>query len=116
MPYDTPPPKKVPEPGYYYHYKHDPQKGVADYAYYIYGVGSHTEEYAKEPEKFFQVYRPLYESFAYTHGKMFDLRPVHMFFEAAEWQGKEVERFTRIIDPSVIAELREIKRRMYPED
>jgi hypothetical protein len=24
MPYDIPPPKKLPEPGYYYHFKHDP--------------------------------------------------------------------------------------------
>ena len=24
MAYDTPPPAKLPEPGYYYHFKHDP--------------------------------------------------------------------------------------------
>ena len=24
MPYDIPPPKKLPKPGYYYHFKHDP--------------------------------------------------------------------------------------------
>ena len=24
MAYDTPPPEKRPEPGFYYHYKHDP--------------------------------------------------------------------------------------------
>jgi hypothetical protein len=29
---------------------------------------------------------------------MFDLRPLHMFYEPARWQGKAVPRFTRIIN------------------
>jgi hypothetical protein len=37
-----------------------------------------------------------------------------MFFEQAEWKGKEVPRFTRIVDPDVIAQLEAIKARMYP--
>ena len=51
-----------------------------------------------------QVYRPLYEeSYAYRNGELFDLRPLHMFFQPAKWTGKEVPRFTRISDPDVIA-------------
>ena len=62
-----------------------------------------------------QAYRPLYEeSYAYRHGGLFDLRPLHMFFQPAEWQGSKVPRFTRIIDPDVIAHLARIKARMYP--
>ena len=62
-----------------------------------------------------QVYRPLYEaSYAYRNGGLFDLRPLHMFFKPAEWMGKMVPRFTRILDPDVIAELEAIKVRMYP--
>jgi hypothetical protein len=38
MTYDIPPPKKLPEPGYYYHFKHDPDGPLNNYAYYIYGV------------------------------------------------------------------------------
>lgn len=38
MAYDVPPPKELPEPGYYYHFKHDPNGPVNNYAYYIYGV------------------------------------------------------------------------------
>src|SRR3954454_6436608 len=36
--------KKLPEPGYYYHFKHDPSGPLNNYAYYIYGVGHHTED------------------------------------------------------------------------
>jgi hypothetical protein len=43
MAYDIPPPEKLPEPGYYYHFKHDPDGPLNNYAYYIYGVGHHTE-------------------------------------------------------------------------
>ena len=62
-----------------------------------------------------QVYRPLYEeAYACRHGGLFDLRPLHMFFDPAERRGKLVPRFTRIADPGVIAQLAAIKARMYP--
>ncbi len=115
MSYETKP-ERVPEPGFYYHYKHDPAKGIADYAYYIYGVGVHTEDDCRPEDHFMQVYRPLYESFVYTNGKMFDLRPLHMFYEKAQWRGAEVERFTKIEDPTLIAELKVIKASMYGEE
>jgi hypothetical protein len=63
-----------------------------------------------------QVYRPLYEAaYAFRNGGMFDLRPLHMFYEPAELNGKKVQRFTRIADPDLIAQLRAIRVRMYPE-
>jgi len=46
---------------------------------------------------------------------MFDLRPLHMFYDPAKVKGKEVPRFTRITDPDVIAQLQVIKARMYPD-
>jgi len=36
------------------------------------------------------------------------------FLQPAEWKGKTVARFTRILDPGVIAQLAAIKARMYP--
>lgn len=115
MAYDDPPPAELPEPGYYYHFKHDPNGQVNNYAYYIYGVGHHTEEGCRSEDAFMQVYRPLYEeAYAYRHGGLFDLRPLHMFFAPAEREGKKVPRFTRIRDPSVVAQLAAIKARMYP--
>jgi hypothetical protein len=74
-------PKTLPEPGYYYHFKHDPNGPLNNYAYYIYGVGHHTEDDCRDEDAFMQVYRPLYEnSYAYRNGGLFDLRPLPMFF------------------------------------
>jgi hypothetical protein len=115
MAYDVPVPEKRPEPGYYYHYKHDRSGPLNNYAYYIYGIGHHTEDNCRAEDAFMQVYRPLYEeAYAYRNGGIFDLRPLHMFYEPAKWNGEEVQRFTRITDPEVIARLREIRARMYP--
>ena len=115
MAYDTPSPATLPKPGFYYHFKHDPAGPVNNYAYYIYGVGHHTEDDCRPEDAFMQVYRPLYEeAYAYRHGGLFDLRPLHMFFQPAELQGHMVPRFTRIVDPQVIAELARIMARMYP--
>src|SRR5436305_12798626 len=55
MAYDIPPPKMLPEPGYYYHFKHDPNGPLNNYAYYIYGVGHHTEEDCRPEDVFMQV-------------------------------------------------------------
>ena len=73
MAYDVPPPENLPEPGFYYHFKHDPDGPVNNYAYYIYGVGHHTEDDCRPEDAFMQVYRPLYEdAYAYRHGGLFD--------------------------------------------
>ena len=116
MAYEIAPPKALPEPGYYYHFKHDPNGPVNNYAYYIYGVGHHTEDDCPPDDAFMQVYRPLYEeAYAYRHGGLFDLRPLRMFYEPAELHGKKVARFTKIVDRGVIAQLAAIRSRMYPD-
>lgn len=115
MPYDLPPPKQLPEPGYYYHFKHDPDGPVNNYAYYIYGVGHHTESDCRPEDAFMQIYRPLYEeAYAYRNGGLFDLRPLPMFYQPAQLNGRQVQRFTRITDAEVIAQLAALKARMYP--
>ena len=43
MTYDIPPPKTLPEPGYYYHFKHDPAGPLNNYAYYIYTASDITQ-------------------------------------------------------------------------
>jgi hypothetical protein len=116
MAYDTPPPEKRPEAGYYYHYKHDPNGPLNNYAYYIYGVGHHTEDDCRPEDAFMQVYRPLYETaYAYRNGGMFDLRPLGMFYKPAILNGTEVSRFVRITESGVIAKLQAIKAHMYPD-
>jgi hypothetical protein len=115
MAHDAHIPDRVPEPGYYYHYKHKPDGAVSNYAYYIYGVGLHTEDDCRPEDRFMQVYRPLYESFVYKNGKMFDLRPLAMFYEPAVVDGVSIPRFVKIEDPRIIAELKTIKAQMYDE-
>src|SRR5262245_58980169 len=99
-----------PERGLYYHYKHDRSKGINNYAYEVLGVGHHTEA----DGVFFVVYLPLYESAGvYKAGKYFDVRPLEMFMEKVNKEGKEIERFTKITDPHIITELKKIKVQMY---
>lgn len=114
MAHDSNVPDKVPEPGFYYHYKHKADGAVNNYAYYIYGVGLHTEDDCRPVDKFMMVYRPLYEAFVYKNGKMFDVRPLSMFYEPAVVDGAAVPRFVKIEDPAVIDELKKIRDEMYP--
>ncbi|MBL7718624.1 MAG: DUF1653 domain-containing protein [Flavipsychrobacter sp.] len=99
-------------PGFYYHYKHVPERGVHHYAYEVLGAGSHTEKEQTSPDKYVAVYRPLYES---SYGnEMYAIRPLAMFLEQVEVNGEQVPRFRKIEDESVIAELERIRNRMYP--
>ncbi len=107
------PPARVPEKGFYYHYKHDPAKGVNDYAYEVIGVGYHTEDDCRPEDVHLLVYRPLYESSVYTAGKFFDIRPLEMWMGDVTKDGRTFPRFSKISDPKIVAELEVIKKKMY---
>lgn len=106
-------PTKVPEHGFYYHYKHDPSKPVNDYAYEIVGVGAHTEDDCRPEDVHMVVYRPIYESSVYKAGKLFDIRPLEMWMGDVTKDGKTFKRFQKITDQSIIAQLEDIKQKMY---
>jgi hypothetical protein len=108
-------PKEVPEKGFYYHYKHDREGSVNNYAYEVVGVGHHTENYLPLEDVLMVVYRPLYESPVYKAGKLFDLRPIKMFMEYITKEGKTFPRFKKITDDAVIKELAKIRNRMYAD-
>ncbi len=109
-------PEEVPEKGFYYHYKHDPDGPVNNYAYEVVGVGHHTEDYLPIEDVLMAVYRPLYEDAGvYKAGKLFDLRPLKMFMEFITKEGKTFPRFKKIVDEGVIKELEAIRARMYGE-
>lgn len=60
------------------------------------------------------IYWPLYvEAPVYQAGRHPDIRPLSMWMENVEKDGKTVPRFAKITDESVIAKLQEIKRQMY---
>lgn len=115
-----PMPKKVPQPGFYYHYKHDANKSVNDYAYEVMGVGFHTEDDTRPGEEHFLIYRPLYDASVYKASRelgisCFDARPLEMWMSDVEKAGQIFPRFTRITDQSVIAELEKVRSEMYPD-
>lgn len=102
-----------PEPGFYYHYKHDPSGEVGNYAYEVLNIGHHTEIDGLE-ESAMVVYRPLYESAGvYKIGKHWDVRPLAMFMESVVKDGKEMQRFTKITDQGVIKALEKIRDTLY---
>lgn len=102
-------PTKVPEKGFYYHYKHDPAKAFNDYAYEVLGLALHTES-----KEYTVLYRPLYEN-KYLGVADFSVRPYEMFIETIEKEGKVTPRFTKITDPEIIAKLEKIRTEMYGE-
>ncbi|HRH24326.1 MAG TPA: DUF1653 domain-containing protein [Candidatus Paceibacterota bacterium] len=115
MAYEDQVPTNVPEKGFYYHYKHNPEGKVNNYAYEFLGVGHHTEDDCRPEDALLGVYRPLYEAFVYKNGKMFDVRPLGMWMEEVTKEGKTFPRFARITDASVIAQLMKIRMEMYGE-
>ncbi len=112
-------PQRVPEPGFYYHYKHDPNRLVNNYAYEVIGVGFHTEDDPRPGEAHFIVYRPLYEASVYKASKelgvpCFDNRPLEMWMGDVEKDGRKFPRFTKVTDPAVTQVLTKIRNEMYP--
>ena len=107
-------PEKVPEQGFYYHYKHDELGAINNYAYEFLGAGCHTEEDSRPEDRNMAVYRPLYEdAFVYKAGKLFDLRPLAMWMGDVSLDGKTFPRFKKITDQKVINELERIKEKLY---
>lgn len=101
------------EKGFYYHKKHDPTKGIFDAAYEVCGTAFNTESggpvHSDDPTPFLStemvVYRPLFEdSLVRTSGRDFWIRPIEMFTP---------DRFIKITDPLVLAELAKAKAEMY---
>ena len=115
MAYEDQIPTTVPEKGFYYHYKHDPAGEFNNYAYEFVGVGHHTEDDCRPEDALMGVYRPLYEAFVYKNGKMFDLRPLSMWLEPVEKDGKTFPRFSKITDTAVIEKLSAVRQEMYGE-
>ncbi len=112
-------PNKAPKTGFYYHYKHNPDGLLNNYAYEVLGIGFHTEDDVREGENHFIIYRPLYEASVYKASKKlsipcFDNRPLEMFMENVEKDGIVFPRFQKITDPKIIHELEKIRDEMYP--
>lgn len=107
--------------GFYYHYKRSPDAPVTEGAYEVLGTAFNTEvsgPHSSNPKDFEQtevvVYRPLFtESLVYTAGKRFWIRPLSMFLENVEHNGKQVPRFQKISDQKTIDLLTDFARKLY---
>ena len=99
---------ETPTKGFYYHYKHDDQISVNNYAYEVLGVALHTED-----RTYTVIYRPLYEN-KFLEGADFCARPLSMFLESVTKNDVTTPRFTLITDSAILAELAKIKSLMYP--
>jgi hypothetical protein len=98
---------KFPEKGFYRHYKHNPEKGFNDYVYEVIGIALHSEE-----KTYMVAYRPVYEN-SYLAPANFSVRPLDMFLEDVEVNGKTLPRFEHITEQKLIEDLLEIKNKMY---
>lgn len=95
-----------PEPGFYYHYKHNPDD-VYDHAYEIVNISRHTES-----EEYLVVYRPFYKSDFLEHADA-SARPLDMFIDMVTKDGKTFPRFQKITDPEIIKKLEQKRSEMY---
>ena len=106
-------PTRVPEKGFYYHYKHDPAGPINHYAYEVLGTGMHTEDDCRPVDQFIVTYRPLYDSRVRRMDLDFDERPLGMFMENVTKEGKTFPRFQKITDQVIITELKAVRDQMY---
>ena len=88
--------------GFYYHFKHDQEKGINDHAYEVIGLGLHTEDGSVTV-----LYRPLYPS-TFLGSADFLVRPYAMFVENITKNGQSVPRFQKIENPEIIEKLKKI--------
>ena len=99
--------QEFPEKGFYYHYKHDPDGQVNNYAYEVTGFARHTED-----KSFLVLYVPLYEADWFKPAD-YQARPLSMFMESVIKDGKTQPRFRKIEDSEILKQLTEIRNRLY---
>jgi hypothetical protein len=98
-------PERVPEPGYYYHHKHDPKGPVNNYAYEVLGISFDTEK----DGVWYVTYRPLYATAGVYQASLklgvpcFDSRLLSMWFDEVEKDGVKMQRYSKINDPETVA-------------
>ncbi len=88
---------------FYYHFKHNPKKGINNYAYYIEGLALHSESV-----EVFVAYRPLYSpNHVINNDCNFYVRPLSMFLEKVEKPELNYfgNRFNLITDENIISQL-----------
>jgi hypothetical protein len=110
-----PPLHLIPKPGYYLHYKHDPLGKFGNYAYFISGIGFHTEESGV----WLLNYLPLYPEASVYQASLalgivcYDNRPLEMWMSEVVVEGVSRQRFLRVTDESAIARYDALYHELY---
>lgn len=91
-----------PSLGFYRHYKHNPSKDLTNYTYKVIGVGVDTET-----RVYSVIYLPLYKN-NFLAPADYCVRPLEMFNEEVEVEGKRIKRFIQITDRKLISRLEKI--------
>lgn len=75
------------------HWRHYKSIGWTDHTYEVIGIAKHSET-----EEDIVVYRPLYEvqPDSWVYGYDFAVRPLSMWYDIVEWNGENIQRFTKI--------------------
>ncbi|HEU5114968.1 MAG TPA: DUF1653 domain-containing protein [Candidatus Paceibacterota bacterium] len=94
---------QIPQTGFYYHFKHDPEVSIDNYAYEVIGIARHTET-----NELLVVYRPIYESTSLAPADC-SVRPLAMFMDTVDRGKGPTKRFTEITDEDIIVALEEIR-------
>jgi hypothetical protein len=82
---------------YYYHYKHNPEKDIVNYAYLIIGIALHSETKEK-----LVAYKPLYsKNYVEKHNADFNVRPLDMFVEDVTKDNQTFSRFRKMTEEEV---------------
>lgn len=91
-----------PERGeYYYHFKHDPEKGTEDHLYKIIGTAVHSET-----DEISVIYQPLYElRFLDEKEVNYMSRPMKMWMEFVDRDEYSGPRFIKVEDEEFIGRL-----------
>ena len=97
----------LPQKGFYYHFKHNPEISINNYAYEILGTAKNSEDNSLNV-----IYRPLYKNEFLGNADYF-ARPLNMFLENVTLGDKTLPRFSLIADPELISKLEIIKSKLY---
>ena len=87
---------------YFYHYKHNSNLDLTNFAYQIIGIALSTET-----EELLVAYKPLYKLNHISEASFF-ARPLSVFLEKVELNGQRVPRFSKIIDQEILKEFRKL--------
>lgn len=90
--------QKIPQ-GFYYHFKHNPEVSINNYAYWLVGIAKHSEN-----EEFTVIYKPMYKNEWLGEAELMS-RPIEMFTDMVEKPEYSGPRFKLIEDPEIIAKL-----------